>query len=84
MAECGPTDARPPSILPHDSHTHDPLDYSLLVLQPVKSSDFPAIKTKVAQMLTVRREKEITQGIDRRTAVKIEKNALLKEGALVR
>ncbi|CAG9463487.1 unnamed protein product [Pedinophyceae sp. YPF-701] len=52
--------------------------------QEVKSHEFKLKKKEVARLLTVRREKTLEQGLDRRTANKLEKNALLKEGALVR
>ncbi|BDA41147.1 probable 50S ribosomal protein L29, chloroplastic [Coccomyxa sp. Obi] len=48
--------------------------------QPFKPSDFGYHQTKIAQLLTISREREIEQGISLRQARKTEKNKLVAAG----
>eukprot|EP00210_Caulerpa_lentillifera_P006494 g6204.t1 len=50
----------------------------------VKTHMFKVYRKKAAQLLTVKRQKEIEQGINKRQSRKKEKNRLLREGAWVR
>ncbi|KAL4420928.1 hypothetical protein ABPG77_001411 [Micractinium sp. CCAP 211/92] len=45
-----------------------------------KPSDYKALKRKVAQLLTVRRERELAQGIDRRASKAAERQKLVEAG----
>ncbi|KAL4452772.1 hypothetical protein ABPG75_008434 [Micractinium tetrahymenae] len=45
-----------------------------------KPSDYKALKRKVAQLLTVRRERELAQGVDRRASKAAERQKLVEAG----
>ncbi|PRW60985.1 50S ribosomal chloroplastic [Chlorella sorokiniana] len=45
-----------------------------------KPSDYKALKRKVAQLLTVRRERELAQGVDRRASKAAENRRLVEAG----
>jgi len=49
-------------------------------LQEWKPSDYRALKRKIAQLLTVRREQEIAQGIDRRDSRSAAARKLVEAG----
>lgn len=51
---------------------------------PVKTHLFKQYRKRIAQLLTVKRKKEIEQGISKRESRKREKNALLEAGLWVR
>jgi large subunit ribosomal protein L29 len=48
--------------------------------QEFKPSDKWFHEVKIAQLLTVRREQEVSQGIDRRQSRKLQKQKLIAEG----
>lgn len=52
--------------------------------KPIKTHMFKVYRKKAAQLLTIKREKEIDQGINKRESRKKEKNRLLKKGEWVR
>lgn len=49
-------------------------------MQEWKPSDYKALKRKVAQLLTVRRERELAQGVDRRASKAAERQKLVEAG----
>lgn len=52
--------------------------------QEIKTDQFKLLKKEVAMMLTVKRQMEIENGVDRRTSKAAAKKAALSAGTLVR
>lgn len=73
-------------VVSHAFHLLLRASHPLLSIPPVscmqewKPSDYKALKRKVAQLLTVRRERELAQGVDRRASKAAERQKLVEAG----